>query len=168
MSHVINFLTMVSSFVSVFAILFLIATIFIFFFFIFNRSLKSALIYFSGISLVLLTFMGSKDLAFTYFLKSSLVSVDQIQGHDDLVVERESLLEALKSISTFKGVSGSHPTQQYSFTLLVDGSDYEMEIARDSRDRNSFWVFYKGFPFGGEVGFIHLENGVPSPQNKQN
>lgn len=165
MGHVINFLTMVSPFVSVFAILFLIATIFIFCFFIFNRRLKRTLIYFSSISLVLFIFMGSKDLAFTYFLKSSLVSADQIQGNDDLVVERESLLEALKSISTFKGVSGSHPTQPYSFRLFLDGNYYEMEIARDSRNDNVFWVFYKGFPFGGEVGFIDVNQGSRLPDH---
>lgn len=159
MGHVINFLTIVSPFVSVFAIFFLIATIVVFCFFIFNRKLKKYLIYFSSISFVLLVFMGSKDLAFNYFLKSSLVSADQIQGPSDLLVKRESLLKALKSISTFKGVSGSHPTESSSFALFLDGNYYEMEIARDSRNKNVFWVFYKGFPFGGEVGFIDVKQG---------
>jgi hypothetical protein len=71
--------------------------------------------------------------------------------------------ELLDNLYSFKGKSGSHPTELTYIVTLCDKNSLcaKIELGQDSREENIYWVSYKSYKYVTlPLGFVRLESSV--------
>lgn len=71
------------------------------------------------------------------------------------VADKEWLVMALENISFIKLHSGSSPAESYRVVLKDDRTELELKLARDSRQKDMFWVSLPRIE-GGSPGEFYL------------
>lgn len=70
------------------------------------------------------------------------------------LTDKEWLMVAMEDIFFIKKASGSRPTDSYILTLKNDSKELELQLSRDSRTDDMFWVSFPGV--GGSPGEFYL------------
>ncbi|WP_099609567.1 hypothetical protein [Vibrio coralliilyticus] len=115
------------------------------------------------ILMMIANFLVTLSITFTFpsIARSELrakLSQDIISSTSNGHVNRDEIIAALKKISYILGTN-SHSLQRFGFTIQTTDEVIYLELARDSHDSKTYWVYYPRYRAGrlNDIGKVRLK-----------
>lgn len=81
-----------------------------------------------------------------------------ISSSSEQHISRDEIVAALKKISYVQGTN-SHPLERFGFKIQTSEEIINLELARDSNDSKTYWVYYPKYRAGrvNDIGKFRLK-----------
>lgn len=78
-----------------------------------------------------------------------------IKVNGKLITDKDKFVDDLKSIYQLKKSAGTSPTIPYEISLKYDDEEQTYLFKRDSNNKHMYWVYYPGFKYKGNIGYVN-------------